>query len=443
MRRLARIGLYSGVLAIVLGLCKVHARWIAAVPYSWHSSSRFAWSLCYAALLVVAAYGIGLPDLAGNRRSALFASLGAPAVGAGAISLVQLGTGDALLPRFVVFGSGVALVPWCLVCVAVARSGRQRDEDRDRVLLVGPDAAATVLVDDLDDAAERPAVLATHLTVDEARATGGTSRPVIDAVLHERATVIVLDHEAQADESIVAQAAVLHENGMRVRTLSTFYEEWLGKLPLSELERVSLLFDIGELHRARYARIKRLIDLPLALAGVVAFLVATPFVAVGNLLGNRGPLFYRQERVGMNGRRFNILKFRTMRPATAEVPTEWTAARDPRVTPFGALLRRSHLDELPQVLNILRGDLAVVGPRPEQPRYVEELSEKLPFYNLRHLVHPGLTGWAQVKYGYAGDESDALEKLQYEFFYLRHQNLLLDLRTVVRTLRSVIGREGR
>lgn len=442
MRKLTRVGLYGGIVAIVLGLCKVHARWIAAAPYSWHSSSRFTWSLCYAAVLIVAAYGVGLPDLARTRRAAVISSLTAPAAGAATVSLVQLGTGDALLPRFVVFGSAAALVPWCLVCAALARRGRRNGEDRDRVLLVGPDAVATVLADDLAVAAERPALLTANLEVDEARATGRTSRPVIDAVLRERATVIVLDHEAQADESVVAQAAILHENGMRVRTLSTFYEEWLAKLPVSELERVSLLFDIGELHRARYARIKRLIDVPLALAGLVVFALAVPSVLLGNVVANRGPLFYGQERVGMNGRRFTILKFRTMR-ADGSAASEWTASGDPRITRFGSVLRRSHLDELPQVWNILRGDLAVVGPRPEQPRYVEELSEKLPFYDLRHLVHPGLTGWAQVKYGYAGDEGDALEKLQYEFFYLRHQNLLLDLRTVVRTIRSVIGREGR
>ncbi|MCZ7630136.1 MAG: sugar transferase [Microthrixaceae bacterium] len=112
------------------------------------------------------------------------------------------------------------------------------------------------------------------------------------------------------------------------------------------------------------------------------------------------------------------------------------------MTPFGRLLRHSHLDELPQLVNILRGDLSIVGPRPEQPHYVEELSEKLAFYDMRHLVRPGLTGWAQVKYGYAGDERDALEKLQYEFFYLRHQDLVFDQRIVLRTLRAMIGGRG-
>ncbi len=255
----------------------------------------------------------------------------------------------------------------------------------------------------------------------------------------------MLDRAAQNDDSIVAQAAELHEAGIRVRTLSLFYDQWLGKLPLSELERVSLLFDIGELHRARYGRVKRIIDTVGAAAGLLVLVAVTPLVWLGNTVGNRGPLLYRQARVGKGGKEFEILKFRTMTPAAAGTAerAEWTTDDDPRITPFGAWLRRTHLDELPQVVNILRGDLSVVGPRPEQPRYVEELEGKIPFYRLRHLVRPGLTGWAQVKYPYGASEGDALEKLQYEFYYLRHQGLALDLRIIGRTVRSVLGRGGR
>ena len=154
--------------------------------------------------------------------------------------------------------------------------------------------------------------------------------------------------------------------------------------------------------------------------------VAIPFVLLGNLFGNRGPLFYTQPRVGRGGVPFEIYKFRSMRDDVA-APTDWTSEEDPRITRFGRILRITHLDELPQVWNIVRGDLSLVGPRPEQPRYVAELVEKLPFYDLRHIVRPGLTGWAQVKYGYAGDERDALEKLQYDFHYLRRQSLVFDL----------------
>jgi lipopolysaccharide/colanic/teichoic acid biosynthesis glycosyltransferase len=255
--------------------------------------------------------------------------------------------------------------------------------------------------------------------------------------------VIVLSRAAQGDDSDVDQAADLHESGVRVRTMSKFYEEWLGKLPVSELERVSLMFDVGELHRARYGRVKRLTDVVVGGAGCALLAIAVPFVFFGNLIANGGSLFYRQERVGRGDHRFQILKFRTMRASDGVSPSEWTSEQDPRVTPFGRVMRKTHLDELPQMLNIVRGDLSVVGPRPEQPRYVDELTTKIPFYHLRHLVRPGLTGWAQVKYGYAGNETDALEKLQYEFFYLRHQSLTLDLRIMGRTVRSVIGMGGR
>jgi lipopolysaccharide/colanic/teichoic acid biosynthesis glycosyltransferase len=134
-------------------------------------------------------------------------------------------------------------------------------------------------------------------------------------------------------------------------------------------------------------------------------------------------------------------KFRTMHGDTTG--NEWTGTDDPRITSFGRVLRRSHLDELPQAINILRGDLSLVGPRPEQPHYVEQLTDKIPFYDIRHLVRPGLTGWAQVKFGYAGDERDALEKLQYDFFYLQRQTLGLDVRIVARTLRDITGGGGR
>ena len=190
-------------------------------------------------------------------------------------------------------------------------------------------------------------------------------------------------------------------------------------------------------------RVKRLFDIALALCGAVALALITPFVVIGDLVANRGSLFYRQPRTGRNGAPFEMLKFRTMRELTPDRTTDWTMEHDARITPFGRMLRRTHLDELPQVVNILRGDLSVVGPRPEQPQVVSELVDKLPFYGLRHLVRPGLTGWAQVKYQYAGTEAETLEKLQYEFFYLRHQSLGLDLRIVGRTFRSVVMREGR
>jgi lipopolysaccharide/colanic/teichoic acid biosynthesis glycosyltransferase len=441
VHRSARFALLAGTAIVVLGLSKAHA---VTHGYDWSASSRFAWSLGYVGVLALTAYGFGLPDQTRGRRATVGAAVGATATAAVLVSIVQLFVGDALLPRFVVLGSAAVLVPWYVLCASLAHDVRSRAEERDRVLVVAdPDEVAT-LVAELERAPERAAIVVGSLPADAASSTSvPPCRPVLDLARATRATVIVLSGAAQGDDDVVTQTSSLHEEGVRVRTLSLFYEQWLGKQPIGELERVSLLFDIGELHAARYARVKRLVDVALAGCGLVVLALVVPVVAVGDLVANRGRMFYRQPRVGRSGRPFEILKFRTMRTAERTDVADWTAERDTRVTPFGRVMRRTHLDELLQVVNVLRGELSIVGPRPEQPQVVAELVDKIPFYRLRHLVRPGLTGWAQVKFHYASSEADTLEKLQYEFYYLRRQILGFDLRIVSRTVRAVIGRQGR
>ena len=439
--RVSRGLLAVGTVAALYGLAWAHAVGWASEPYGVTSTFRFPWTLAFAVFLLVAAYGVGLPDVPRTRKGAVLAASVAYIAALVGVSLGQLVLGQPLLPRSVLLGAGVFFVPFATLCSGLLIDARTKASGHDRVVVVGDWADAATLSYELEHGAERAAQIVDVLTPAEAAATPAGEQPLRELVVTAAADVVVLDRVAQLDRTIVEQVAALHESGIRVRTLSLFYEEWLGKLPISELERVSLMFDIGEVHRIRYGRVKRVVDVVFAAIGSLALLVVLPFVLVGNAVANRGPIFYRQVRVGKGGRTITMLKFRTMRPEGDS--TDWTSDRDPRITPFGAFLRRTHLDELPQVLNILRGDLSTVGPRPEQPKYVAELSEKLPFYPLRHLVRPGLTGWAQVKYGYAASESDALEKLQYEFYYLRHQRLSLDLRIVARTLRAIVRGDGR
>ncbi len=428
-------------IGLVGGLSKIHA---VGKGYDFTGSSRFAWALAYVLALLTAAYSFGLPEIPRSWRSAFATAAQAAGCAAIVVSIMQLLTGDALLPRFVVFGTALCLVVVYAVASMLAADRRSQAEERDRVLLVSSRARedAGALDAELEGHSEKPAHLVGAMTIEDATPMSGTS-PLVHRAVELGATVIVLDRQAQADDTIVAQTAQLHERGMRVRSLSLFYDEWLGKLPINELLRTSLFFDIGSLHRERYARLKRVLDLLIAIPGTIVFVLLIPLVALGNLVANRGPLFYRQVRVGEGGVEFTIVKFRTMQPGDGSSPNEWTTENDPRITAFGHLLRRTHLDEVPQMLGIVRGHLSLVGPRPEQPRYVRELKEKLPFYDLRHLAKPGLTGWAQVKYGYAGSETDAIEKLQYEFYYLRHQSLALDLQVIGRTFRSVFQRSGR
>ena len=453
MTRVGRVLALVGPVAVVMGLAQYHASHIAEPSYSVTGTFRFPWTVAFIAMLLAASYAAGLPDGRSSVRGIWLAAIVAPIGAAVGVSLAQLLVGAALLPRFVVLGSAAMLVPWNVLCARLTADVDARARDTAKALVVGEQADVGVILVELDTVPERPASVVGILTVAEARAGRGRT-PLIEAAESTGATIVVLDSAAQADPSIVRQAAALHESGLRVRALTTFYEQWLGKLPIGELERVSLMFDIAEIHGGAYSRVKRLLDVVAGVACGVACVAILPLVAAANLVGNRGPLLFRQERVGKGGTTFTMLKFRTMVPTDGDIDAEadealdivadgsWTQESDARVTTFGRLLRRSHLDELPQAWNMVAGDLSLVGPRPEQPRYVDELTDKLPFYPMRHLVRPGLTGWAQVKYGYAADHADALEKLQYEFFYLRHQSLLLDLRIVVRTLRSVVGGRG-
>ncbi len=434
MKRCARLLVPAGVVCVLLVVGEQHVRTRGPYQVSW-------WTLTYAALLCISAYAAGLPDVTRTSRSAVAASLGAVAAAAIGVSATQLVLGSQVLPRFVVLVSGLLLVPWFLACTVVANGGRKQERWHDRVVLVaGPEEAAE-LRQELSRQPEHFAHLAGVVAHAAAKPVGPGSEPLVDFARSSFATVVVLDRLASVDPAIVSQAAALHESGLRIRTLASFYEDWLGKLPVSELERMSLMFDIGAVHRARYGRMKRLGDVAAGLVGCVVLVPVLGLVWVLNLFGNRGPLLYRQPRIGRSRQLFTILKLRSMLPSDG--PGTWTGDDDPRITEFGRWLRRTHVDELPQAWNILRGDLTLVGPRPEQPHYVEELAEKLPWYHVRHLVRPGLTGWAQVKYAYGANEQDALEKLQYELYYLRHQDMGLDLRILGRTLRHIVGLGGR
>ena len=439
VQRAVRWLVYAVTLGVVVGLGELHAHLIG--NYQFLSGDRGPWDAAYVVILALAAYGVGLPDVPRTVLGAWVSAALAVATAAVVMSVIQLVVGTNVLPRFVIFGAVVILVPSYAMLAIASEHIRRHDEVSDRVLVIARRDHIGALRSDVERAPERPAALVAAIEVTELE--GASTRPgqIEEAARTNKATLIVLDREAQSSESVVAQVAVLHGRGTRVRTLSLFYEEWLGKLPLGELERVSLMFDIQELHTAAYSRVKRYFDVFLGLLGIPVLVVALLLVAVLDVIGNRGPILYKQRRVGKGGTEFTIFKFRTMGSSAGE--SSWTEQGDPRLSAVGRWLRRTHIDELPQMLNILKGDLSLVGPRPEQPAYVEELRQKIPFYDVRHLVHPGLTGWAQVKFDYGATVADALEKLQYEFFYLRHQGLSLDARIVARTLRSVLWHKGR
>jgi sugar transferase (PEP-CTERM system associated) len=233
--------------------------------------------------------------------------------------------------------------------------------------------------------------------------------------------------------------------GIEVTELLTFLERETGRVRIDVLNPSWMIF--GEGFRRDPLRLlsARLLDL---LASLLTVVVSLPVMVVTALAikledGWRAPVFYRQARVGLAGHSFDVLKFRSMRTdAERDGQAQWAQKADPRVTRVGAVIRSLRIDELPQILNVLRGHMSFVGPRPERPQFVNELAEKIPYYVLRHCVKPGITGWAQLCYPYGSSEQDALEKLQYDLYYIKNNSLLFDLAILVQTAEVVLLGKG-
>jgi exopolysaccharide biosynthesis polyprenyl glycosylphosphotransferase len=222
---------------------------------------------------------------------------------------------------------------------------------------------------------------------------------------------------------------------VRVCGLAAFYESVFGHVPIAEINAAWFQYIMHPSFRSEESPSKRIMDVVVALGAGLFFLPLVPIIAL-LVTSDGGPLLFRQLRIGQGGRPFTMLKFRTMRHHPA-ADAAWTSHRDPRITRVGRLLRLTHLDELPQLVNVLRGDMSIVGPRPEQPAFVDRLERFVPFYQRRHLVKPGITGWAQVRCGYAGSDIGSAWKLCHDLFYLKHRSASFDLVILVETLRML------
>jgi lipopolysaccharide/colanic/teichoic acid biosynthesis glycosyltransferase len=269
-----------------------------------------------------------------------------------------------------------------------------------------------------------------------------STQKLCDVVQQRDVGEVVLGLRDDIDRDLFRGLLACHDAGLRVRSLADLYEELTGRLLLDQLGHTWLL---GLPMRSQtshiYAAIKRTLDVVVAIPALIVLgVLVLPLAVVVKLDG--GPVFHRQVRVGKHSRPFTVVKLRTMRHLPAEATT-WTETGDRRITLVGHLLRRLHLDELPQAWSILRGQMSLIGPRPEQPQYVEQLRSEIDFYNTRLTVRPGLTGWAQVNSGYGSSVDDARVKLSYDLYYVKHQSLSLDLIIMARTVMAVLSLSGR
>lgn len=244
--------------------------------------------------------------------------------------------------------------------------------------------------------------------------------------------------------SLYNQLIHLLENGYIIREYTQVYETITQRIPVQYVARdFYRYFPFSRSNQNHlYLLIVRILEILISLAGLTLGIVLSPLILMGNAIGNRGKLFYTQERIGKNGVVFKILKLRTMVKNAETHGAVFTTLNDSRITAFGKFLRKARIDEVPQFLNILKGDMAVIGPRPERPIFVNEIAEVMPFYETRHVIKPGLTGWAQVNYSYGETIEDSLIKLQYDLYYIKHRSIFLDINIVLKTFSTVLFYRG-
>jgi len=274
----------------------------------------------------------------------------------------------------------------------------------------------------------------------------GNSEHLPQLIIENQVSDIIVAITGELQPGMFQSLVEAHEDGIEVVQMPTAYEELLGRVPIRSLEanwiirsfldesRVSGFYQVG----------KRVLDILGSLLGILIMVILLPFIALFMLIDDGWPVFYAQTRSGRAGQTYRIIKFRTMRrDAEADGYPQWAREDDERATKVGRLLRRTHVDELPQFFNVLRGDMSLVGPRAERPELVDYFAKYIPFYRARLMVKPGITGWAQVNYGYASTIDETVVKLEYDLFYIKRRSIMMDFLILIRTPPTILGFRGR
>jgi sugar transferase (PEP-CTERM system associated) len=321
----------------------------------------------------------------------------------------------------------------------------------ERVLILGTDQNAVNLAREVLDRREQGYEIVGFIGDDPALVGQSLINPKVVGLTSELEQLV---HAHRADRVVVAidqrrgrlpLDALLKlkmPDVVAIEESVSFYERLTGKVSI-EMLRPSWLIFSGKTQSFRiYKRLRRLVDIVWAVTGFVLSSPLMLLTAAAIKLDSRGPVLYTQERVGKHNRVFKIVKFRSMRTDAEQAGPVWAGASDPRVTRVGRVIRKLRIDELPQFINIIRGEMSFIGPRPERPVFVEQLEREIPYYSQRHLVKPGLTGWAQIRYPYGASVEDAIEKLQYDLYYIKNQSLLLDAVILFETIRIVLFGRG-
>lgn len=395
------------------------------------------------------------PHIAASGRQTTRGVAIAAFVGLAAYSMVFVLRQDpTLLPRigvgaFLLYASVLTLA-WRMIFIRLYKSTGQRR----RVLVIGAGKAGQTLAQVYQTAGTRSFHIIGFIDDDKAKA-GKVFHgvPVLGSIAH---LLNLIDVYRVSDIVVAINGAIkgvafqtildAQESGVDVTRMPMLYEEMTSRVPVHHLESDWIIRSfVDGLHVSGfYLLTKRLLDVIGALVGLLIFAVLFPFVALAILIDTGLPIFYSQDRLGKGGQRFKIYKFRSMHnDADMDGIASITTENDPRVTGVGNFLRRTRLDELPQFWSVLRGEMSLVGPRAERPGLVNEYQKQIPFYRARLLVKPGLTGWAQINYGYVASVTETVIKLEYDLFYIKHRTLTMDIAIILRTIGTVLRRTGR
>ena len=253
---------------------------------------------------------------------------------------------------------------------------------------------------------------------------------------------VIVAMENRRGRMPVRELLDLRLRGVVIEDASFLMERLLGRLPLDGLNPSALIFTHGFNVKASQQILRRLVSILVSFTGLMICLPFIPFIMLAVRLSSPGPIFFKQTRVGLRGRPFSVIKFRTMSQDAEANGARWATKDDPRVTPLGRFMRKTRLDEIPQLWNVLRGEMGFVGPRPERPEFVQWLNTEIPFYELRHIIRPGITGWAQVRYRYGATLEETRRKLEYDLYYVKHLSIGLDLLIMFETIKTIVLRRG-
>ncbi len=356
------------------------------------------------------------------------------------------------LPRrgvsfFIVFAVLLTLV-WRLIYIQLFTSPHLLR----RVLIIGAGNAGETLVKVIADQSPPPFNVI-GLIDDDPQKQGdqirnyhviGDNHTLIDIIKEQDISELILAISGEMKGDMFQSVLTAQEMGVGLSTMPQVYEDLLSRVPIFLLEAEWIVRSFVErTHTSTlYQLSKNLIDFTGGLIGALLMIVFFPLISLGILLESGFPIFFTQERLGRGGQPFKIIKFRTMERDAEKDGVRMAEENDERVTRFGWFLRKSHLDELPQFINVLRGEMSLVGPRAERPQLVEYFQNQIPFYRARLLVKPGITGWAQINFGYAGTVNETAIKLEYDLYYIEHRHLLMDISIILRTVGQVFGFKG-